>query len=130
MQGEGSSPLAELNKYQFINLVTYRRNGAAVPTPMWFKVVGNLIYVQTYVTSGKIKRLAHTQNVTFWPSDVRGNAMGPSFNGIARRIEDRPTEELAEQALQKKYGDKRTIFLQQIGVDMAERVYLEITPTL
>jgi PPOX class probable F420-dependent enzyme len=128
MQGEGD-PLAGLDNYKFINLVTYRRSGVAVPTPVWFKVAGDHIYVQTSIVAGKIKRIAHTARVTLWPSDVRGNALAGSFEATARLIEDPAAQERAEQLLQQKYGDKRTIFLQQIGVKKAGRVYLEITPT-
>src|SRR5689334_4418573 len=130
MQGDDSGPLAGLDKYPFINLVTYRRSGVAVPTPVWFKVAGDHIYAQTYITAGKVKRIRHTARVTIWPSDIRGNPIGSRFEAVARIIEDQPTQELAESLLQGKYGDKRTIFLQQIGVDPAGRVYLELTPKL
>ena len=121
--------LVGLDKHEFINLVTYRRTGVAVPTPVWFKVMGNHIYVQTYNAAGKLKRIAHTPHVTLWASDARGGAVGPHIEATVRILTDPADQDMAEKLLQDKYGNKRTIFYQQIGLDRSRRTYLEITPT-
>ncbi len=128
MQNNTGDPLAGLDKYEFINLVTYRKSGAAVPTPVWFKVVGDRIYVQTFDTAGKVKRLAHTPHVTLWASDARGGPKGPRIEATALILTDPREQDVAEAAVQGKYGNKRTIFMQQIGVDRSRMVYLEIRP--
>ncbi len=130
MQGNSDGPLAGLDKHEFINLVTYRKSGAEVPTPVWFKVVGDHIYVQTFNGAGKVKRIAHTPHVTIWPSDARGGPLGPRFEATARVLTDSAEQDVAEAIIQGKYGNKRTIFYQQIGLDRSHRTYLEITPNI
>jgi uncharacterized protein len=130
MQNNSDGPLAGLDKYEFINLITYRKSGVAVPTPVWFKVMGDHIYVQTFGGAGKIKRIAHTPHVTVWASDARGGAVGSHFEAIARIITDPAEQDAAEAMLQGKYGNKRTIFYQQIGLDRLQMTYLEITPII
>jgi uncharacterized protein len=126
MQNKTGDPLAGLDKHEFINLVTYRKSGAAVPTPVWFKVIDDRIYVQTFIGAGKVKRIAHTPHVTLWASDARGGAKEPPIEATARILTDPREQDAAEAAVQSKYGNKRIIFMQQIGVDRSRMIYLEI----
>ncbi|NBY56957.1 MAG: hypothetical protein EBQ57_01230 [Actinobacteria bacterium] len=50
-----ASPLSDKEKY--VSLVTFRRDGRAVATPVWFAAVGEEFGVITETNVGKVKRI-------------------------------------------------------------------------
>jgi uncharacterized protein len=104
-----SSPydrISMLSTHAYINLETYRRNGQAVATPVWFTIDGDkMIYVVTRTETGKVKRLRNNSKVRIVPSGISGQPKGEWLNGIATFA----TPEQLEHALKqrsKKYGFK------------------------
>lgn len=69
---------------RFIDLVTYRRTGEPVGTPVLFARDGDRLLVRTAHDAGKLKRLSHTDRVEVAPSDSRGRRVGPPVPGRAR----------------------------------------------
>jgi PPOX class probable F420-dependent enzyme len=62
-----------LSDETYVLFTTFRKDGRAVPTPVWFVDLGDGTYGFTIeATSGKAKRLAHTSRVTVQPCGVRG----------------------------------------------------------
>ena len=62
-----------LGDEKYVLLTTFKRDGTAVPTPVWSVPVGDDgLGFWTSSGSGKAKRLAHTERVTVQPCDVRG----------------------------------------------------------
>ncbi len=58
---------------KYLLLTTFRRDGTAVPTPVWATALeDDKIGFWTSSGSGKAKRLAHTDRVTVQPCDSRG----------------------------------------------------------
>ena len=49
---------------KYVSFVSYRRNGTPVATPVWIAPVGNEFGFTIDNTSGKAKRLAHTDKAT------------------------------------------------------------------
>jgi PPOX class probable F420-dependent enzyme len=70
-----------------INLVTYRRTGIPVGTPVLFVPDGDRLLVRVAHDAGKLKRLRHTAAVEVARSDSRGRRLGPSIHGRARILE-------------------------------------------
>ena len=85
--------LDALEGKRYLNLETYRKNGKAVQTPVWFAVAapaeekiagtntaeantGAMIYVYTTADSGKVKRIRHNAAVRIAPCNARGNIIG------------------------------------------------------
>ena len=69
--------LAEFDSKKYLNLETYRKNGAGVRTPVWFAAApGPTLYVYSTAESGKAKRLRRTGAVKIAPSDARGKVIG------------------------------------------------------
>jgi PPOX class probable F420-dependent enzyme len=68
-------------------LTTFRRNSAGVATPVEIRVRGDRVYFTTWSTTGKVKRLAHTPQVTLARCARLGKPTGPRVAGIARRLE-------------------------------------------
>lgn len=106
-------------------LVTYRRDGTPVPSPVWVAVdAAGVAYVKTASNAGKVKRLRHDDRVLIAPSTMRGRPTGPPIRGTARVL---PPEEWphAEQTLASAYGIGRRVAERLLGGEEAE--YLSIT---
>jgi PPOX class probable F420-dependent enzyme len=67
-------------------LTTFRRSGAGVGTPVTIIVVRDKAYFTTWSTTGKIKRIANNPQVTLAACTRGGKPIGPSVEGIARRL--------------------------------------------
>jgi hypothetical protein len=78
-------PLADA---RFISLVTYRRTGEPVATPVLFAIDGDRLLVRTAHDAGKLKRLAHTSRVSVAPCDQRGRVLGQAVSGEAHVLSD------------------------------------------
>ena len=73
-----------LEQARFIALVTFRRNGTPVSTPVLFVPDGGRLLVRTAHGTGKLKRIAHTPEVLVVPCDSRGRGLGVPVHGRAR----------------------------------------------
>ncbi len=71
-----SDKLEQFRNAKCINLETYRKDGQAVQTPVWYVMDDNIIYVATPVTTGKIKRLTANKHVRITPCNFRGDPKG------------------------------------------------------
>jgi PPOX class probable F420-dependent enzyme len=94
-----------LPRSTYVSLTTFRRTGAAVPTPVWAAPDGDALVVWTRADSGKVKRLRHTTRVTCAPCDVRGRTQGPAVDGVAEFV-GRADWPQALTALARAYGLK------------------------
>lgn len=62
-----------LSDEKYVLLTTFKRDGTPVSSPVWsVPIEGGDFAFYTSSTSGKIKRLAHTQRVTVQPCSMRG----------------------------------------------------------
>jgi uncharacterized protein len=101
-----------LHDKPYISLTTFRKNGNAVPTPIWFAqdMESGILYGETDPNSGKIKRLRHTSRVTLAPCTALGKITGEVTGGHARQVKDTAETFRARGALHRKYGLKRQLF--------------------
>lgn len=108
-------------------VVTFRKDGTPVPTPVWAAQDGGRLYVRSERTCGKVKRLRKDPRVLIAPCTVRGKPLGPPLEATGRLVS--PGEEpLAERVLARRYGFGRALFewtMDRLRVDMG---YLEIVP--
>lgn len=117
-----------LQNEQYTSLTTFRKNGNAVPTPVWFAQEDDKLYVMTLDNSGKIKRLRHTSKVTVAPCTARGSVTGDTVDGVARIIEDEGEAKHADQALSRKYGLFKAFFTFIQRFMQGNYIYVEIKP--
>jgi uncharacterized protein len=101
--------LARFSNRKYLNLVTYRKSGAAVSTPLWFVEEGGVLYVRTPAESGKVKRLRNNPRVRVAPSDRRGNPKGAWVDGRARIVVDGAKAERANRLVHRKYGWRKKL---------------------
>jgi len=120
-----ADPFAFLAPHEFIVLTTYRKDGTAVPTAVWFAYDQGKLYITTTRSTGKIKRIRNNGHVQMTPSDRTGNLLGePQVEGHAHenRAEERSH---AYAALAQKYGE---MFQRIAGQDNPERTYIVVEP--
>ena len=118
-----SHPPLEVHKY--VSLVTFRKSGATVPTPVWFVLEGGRLYVWTIRTSGKIKRIKNNPKVTFAPCKMDGEPLGPYMDGVASISVDDSSEELNSK-FRSKYGILFTLDKFVTRVSGKQRVFVEV----
>lgn len=90
---QNQASFAFLRQSRTALLTSFRRNGQGIGTPVGLTVVGNNAYFTTWSTTGKIKRLANNPRVTLAPCTQQGKTLGPTVEGIARRLEGAEAEE-------------------------------------
>lgn len=88
---------------KYLLLTTYRKNGTAVPTPVWVVRDGDALGVWSAADAWKVKRVRNRADVLVGPCDVRGNPTGGSVPGRAEVLDDAGTERY-RKLLARKYG--------------------------
>ena len=103
MSEDKDNHISQFLDEKYINIETYRKNGQAVQTPVWFVVDGRTIYVRTDMNSGKIKRTRNNPHVRIIPCSVRGQPKGKWIDG-EMRVASTSEAKQANQYLKQKYG--------------------------
>ncbi len=117
-----------LRGHKYALLVTYRRSGEPVPTPVWFGMDGaERLYVRTGAEAAKVKRVRADERVLVGPADARGKPLGPLAAGAARGVPEAERAR-AESVLSHSYGLGRRLYERVIG-DRGPSTYLEVTTT-
>lgn len=121
------SPALEGAKY--INLVTFRKDGREVSTPVWCVALDGKLYCYTSGLVGKVKRIRATRRVRVAPSDGRGKPLGDWSEGTGRVVEEPELEGRVYSALAAKYGltYRALTLLARLGGKLKERIALELT---
>ena len=57
MSSNNNAKIAQFSNQKYVNLETYRKNGQAVQTPVWFVIDNGQISIRTDGNSGKIKNV-------------------------------------------------------------------------
>ena len=99
----------QLASAEYFNLATFRKNGNAVETPVWFAPVADTFYVFSAGNAGKVKRLRASSRARVAVCDMRGNVLGEWFDATARLVNDPGEIERAYAALHRKYGFRMAI---------------------
>ncbi len=120
--------LAALDAGGTIALVTFRRSGVAVVTPVWFAARDGKLYVFSAGNAGKVKRLRNNPSIRIAPCSVRGTVRGAWIEGRARRLDDRERIRTAHEALRRKYGWQMWLadFFSRLSGRIDRRAFLEL----
>lgn len=97
----------QLANEKYINVETYRRDGTAVRTPLWFAAdeAGKEFYISTPASSGKVKRIRRYPRVQVAACNFSGNVKGPWMAAEARFCEGEEAKR-AGRLLDRKYPSK------------------------
>src|SRR5438270_3902438 len=113
---------APLQGHKYLSLASFRKNGQAVHTPLWFAENAGKVYVMTRDDSWKYKRIRNNPRVRVAPSTMRGRITGPEIEARARILprEDFPS---ARQELERKY------WLMRVPLwNKKHNIFMEIVP--
>ena len=97
------STLRQLGSAKYALLTTFRRDGRAVPTPLWVVPDGAGCAFWTPRDSGKVKRIRRDGQVTVAACDFRGTTSGEPVAARARLGDDEDLRRV-RRALAGKYG--------------------------
>ncbi len=112
----------EIHGQKYISLVSFRKNGAPVRTPVWFAEDAGKLYVMTGSHLGKYKRIRNNPRVAIAPCTIRGKVTGLEFPAMAR-IMRREEFSRVRKLINAKYWLARLPLIWS-----RTDVYLEITP--
>lgn len=126
---------ASLEGCKYLNLETFRKNGEAVRTPVWFAedlatdLAGPAakLYVYTIGNTGKVKRIRHNGRVRIAPCNASGKLLGEWVDAHAEIV-------AGEQAargmglLNKKYVPWKQLLDFFAMLRPRERVVMAILP--
>ena len=94
---------------QFCLLTTFKKDGSAVPTPMWFFIKNEKMYMTTRGQSWKVKRIRRTSEVKIASCNSSGGQCGRPFSAQATLVEETTERDAAKAGLNHKYGLKKKI---------------------
>jgi PPOX class probable F420-dependent enzyme len=122
---------AGFDKTRQIVLVTFKRSGQPMPSPINHGVADGKLYVRTDPGTGKVKRLRNNPRVVVVPCSLRGKPKGQAVAGVARILPESEHAH-AEQAIAANWSLPMKLLERSIdkgsdafGIDIA---YIEITP--
>ena len=78
-----TSTVDSIGTASYALVTSYRKDGRAVPTPVWVVRDGDAVAIWTVRDSGKVKRIRRNGAVLVGPCDVRGRPTGDQFPGHA-----------------------------------------------
>ncbi|CQD05704.1 pyridoxamine 5'-phosphate oxidase [Mycolicibacterium conceptionense] len=112
-------------------LVTFKKSGEAMPSPINHGVADGKLYVRTDPSSGKVKRIRNNPKVLVVASNLRGKPTGPVVAGVARILSE--TERAhADAVIAANWSAPMKLFERSLdyGSQLAgiPTAYLEITP--
>ena len=95
--------IARLAAGAYLLVTTYRRDGRAVPTPVWAAQDGDSLLIWSAADAGKVKRIRRDAAVRLAPCTVRGAPTGPEVAGRAELL-DTAGSERARRLIATRYG--------------------------
>lgn len=95
-----------ISQARYVSLVTFRKNGTGVPTPLWAVESDGRLLIWTKTDTWKVKRLRKNPQVTVTPCDFRGNIADGAVeeSGSAVLIDDAAGLKVLRKAMRRKYG--------------------------
>ena len=92
-----------LSEAKIVDLVTYRRDGTPVHTPVLSTPRDGVLLIRTHHTAGKLKRLRYNSRVEVTPCDGRRRVIGGTSSGRARVLAAEETSACLE-LLHRRHG--------------------------
>jgi PPOX class probable F420-dependent enzyme len=113
---------------RYLSLVTFKKDGSAVATPVWFAEMGGRYYAFSEGDAWKVKRLRRNRAVRAAPCRVLGTVTGEWVDGTGRIVEDRALIARAEGAFDAKYGWQIRVFnaISKLAGKYPKRAWLEL----
>lgn len=117
----------ELDRAQYMNITTFKRDASEVRTPVWFAQDGDTLFFFSLSRAGKLKRIRNRGQVLVAPCTMNGELLGSWTAGSARIL---PSDESARAAalLDRKYGLLMSLGKLYYRLSGVKMIYVEVTP--
>ena len=97
---------------EYINLITYKKDGSSVTTPVWVAPHDNSLVVTTSLNAGKVKRVRNNGKATIYVTNQSGTKkLSESMDVRGSLILDSAVKTEAVNKIKKKYGVISKLFL-------------------
>ena len=80
--------LEAFNKAGYIRLTTYRKDGTAVHTPVWFVHDGDRLVMRSYDRTFKVRRMLRNPSVAVAPAGPSGDVKGDEVAARAEPLDE------------------------------------------
>jgi PPOX class probable F420-dependent enzyme len=97
------SEVSRLAAGKYLLVTSYRKDGTAVPTPVWVVLDGDRLAVWTPAESYKVRRIRRDPRVRLAPCTMRGEATGPEVTGTAAVLVGEDAERI-RRLIVRRYG--------------------------
>ena len=116
---------------KYVSLLTFRKDGREVATPIWFAEEGGRIWAYSELSAGKVKRLRNNDKIRLAPCTAAGAVTGAWREGSGRIVEGGEDFSRGIQALGRKYGWQFRIasFFSRLTGRISNRTVLELRLT-
>ena len=97
--------IKDFESVEYVNLVTYKKDGSSVTTPVWIAPYQNSLVVTTSLNAGKVKRVRNNGKATIYVTNQTGSKkLSESRDLKASLIQDVELKKQAADLIRKKYG--------------------------
>lgn len=114
----------QLTEHTHCLLITYKRDGSPIATPVWFAITDTGMLVHCAQSDGKLKRIRNNPDVTVAACTLRGRPVGPPMDARATVLAEADSA-TAERALRASFTVRQRIFLMLRGP--MKLAHIEIT---
>ena len=108
LQVRHDRPTSERFEGKYLSLTSFKRDGTAVATPVWFVADDGRLLVETDADSHKVKRIRRDPHVRIALCNARGQLRGEEFDAEATILPDSERARV-EQMLAEKYRIDRLV---------------------
>jgi uncharacterized protein len=123
-----ATDLAGLRGARQCLVVTFKRSGDPVPTPVNFGLCGGNLYFRSEPRSGKVRRIGRNPRVRVGPCNFRGRPSGAMVEGTAQLLSGEDARR-ADAALADNWSSGMKLLERGIDRLPIEMVYLEVEPS-
>jgi PPOX class probable F420-dependent enzyme len=117
-----------LGGHHYCLLVTFRRSGEPVPTPVLFGMRDGKLYLRTDAATAKVARMRNDPRVLVGPANSRGKPRGPLARGTARLMSV-DENDAAYAVLKQNYTLMQRLGERMIDLLPIEITYVEVAPS-
>jgi PPOX class probable F420-dependent enzyme len=117
-----------LHGHHYCLLVSFRRSGEPVPTPVLFGLRDGKLYFRTEAGVAKLARIGNEPAVRVAPCNWRGKPLGPLAQGSARPLPAGEAADAAYAVLKESYTFGDRLFEGMIDRLPIDIVYVEVVP--
>jgi PPOX class probable F420-dependent enzyme len=97
--------IKDFESVEYVNLVTYKKDGSSVTTPVWIAPYQNSLVVTTSLNAGKVKRVRNNGKASIYVTNQTGSKkLSESIDLKASLIQDVELKKQAADLIRKKYG--------------------------